>query len=573
MTERAELSQHSWGAALSGDVTPAVAAHLDECAHCRRLVLALGRGAAFGAEAEPPPPADLARTVLERVGSRHQDSEAAHGSVGGRSLPGRLSYGSNRGRTADLPVVAARVVGTMMRRRLAALMVAAVAGLALAGVLASMPRGGAAPDYAQAGVASRPFTESCGTDRAHDDATRRRPLVVAGPWVGAEAAAFKKVLTRFSERTGVRVLYASQKREIAVTLEKRLSRGCPPDVALLPQPGLLRALARRGDLEPIDRSTQELMRRNLGSFWTEQGTVDDKLYGVWFKASNKSVLWYNRALFNAAGATEPGTWQQLLRAANMLQAGGTIPFSIAGGDGWTLTDWFENVYLQTAGAAAYEKLASHQIAWTDDSVRNALRRLAEIFRHPRWLAGSNSARLMETDFEKSVDEVFAARPRAAMVFEGDFVANHINRGRESDVGSFEFPSIDGAKRSIVVGGDVAALLTNNRDGQRLIRFLLSVQAARLWVASGGISPNRRVDLSAYANPRTRRFARAVVEAKATQFDLSDLQPPSFGSTPGQGMPRILKDYLSGDAQIDTVMRELEKGAEATFDCEGGVGVC
>ena len=44
------------------------------------------------------------------------------------------------------------------------------------------------------------------------------------------------------------------------------------------------------------------------------------------------------------------------------------PYSVAGADGWTLTDLFENIYLRTAGPEKYDQLAKHEIKWTDPTV-------------------------------------------------------------------------------------------------------------------------------------------------------------------------------------------------------------
>lgn len=87
------------------------------------------------------------------------------------------------------------------------------------------------------------------------------------------------------------------------------------------------------------------------------------------------------------------------------------------------------------------------------------------------------------------------------------------------------------------GGDVAAVLTNDDDGQRLVRYLASVRAARLWARAAGISPNRRLNPNVYPDALTRQLAQSLVNAKAIRFDLSDLQPPAFGAMPGQGMTR------------------------------------
>jgi alpha-glucoside transport system substrate-binding protein len=438
--------------------------------------------------------------------------------------------------------------------------------------------GGAVPEPEQA-VASMAFTSSCSTTSRNTDDGRQsvdgeqraRRVLVAGPWTGIEAARFRKVLERFSQKTGVHVVYAYPRRdvgvtrEIAVTIRERVIRRCPPDVAVLPQPGLLRDLAEHGHLKPIEQSTQRLVSKNLAPFWRDQGRVNGTLYGVMFTAANKSTFWYSRRLFDAAAVTAPATWFGLQQVAAKLRARGIVPFSVAGADGWTLTDWFENVYLRTAGPKRYDALAHQRLAWTDDTVHTALRRLWEILGRPQWLAGGHSPALMKTDYENSINRVFSARPTAAIVYEGDFVRSRIASAQAGDAAVFAFPAINGSPPSTVVGGDQAAVLTNNHAGQRLVRFLATVEAADVWARTGRISPSRRLNPHVYVNPTTRRFAQSLIDAKATRFDLSDLLPPAFGASPHQGMAKILKDYLRGTSSIDAVTRKLQASARITGD--------
>ena len=59
----------------------------------------------------------------------------------------------------------------------------------------------------------------------------------------------------------------------------------------------------------------ELVDSNYAPVWRELGSVDGKLYGVWFKAANKSTVWYRTDLFDAAGVKEPPeTWEEFLDA-------------------------------------------------------------------------------------------------------------------------------------------------------------------------------------------------------------------------------------------------------------------
>jgi alpha-glucoside transport system substrate-binding protein len=420
--------------------------------------------------------------------------------------------------------------------------------------------GGAMPDPEQA-VANVPFTSSCSTRRQSVNGDRLAPrVIVAGPWTGVEATGFRKVLARFSQNTGVKVVYAHRSREIAATIHTRVTRGCPPDVAVLPQPGLLRDLAEHGHLKPIEQPTRQLVSKNLARFWREKGRVNGTLYGVMFTAANKSTFWYSRRLFDAAGVIAPTTWRGLKQVAARLHERRIVPFSVAGADGWTLTDWFENVYLHTAGRERYDALADQRLAWTDKTVRTALRRLWEILGQSQWLAGGHSAALMKTDYEKSINGVFSARPRAAMVYEGDFVRSRIPAAQAGDAAVFPFPRIKDSRPSNVVGGDLATVLTNNDAAQQLVRFLATVEAADVWASAGRISPNRRLNPHVYADPITRRLAQSLINAKTIRFDLSDLLPPAFGASPDQGMAKILKDFLRGTSTIKATTQRLQNDA-------------
>ena len=154
--------------------------------------------------------------------------------------------------------------------------------------------------------------------------------------------------------------------------------------------------------------------------WITLGTSSGKLYGMVFKGANKSTIWYSVSAFKNAGVKPPATWTQLLADAKTLRASGTPAFSIDGGDGWPLTDIFENVYIRTAGASKYDLLAAHHLKWTDPSVKVALKTMAQIFGDTGNIYGGTSGALQAL-LADSVNDVFSTPPKAAMTIEGDFV--------------------------------------------------------------------------------------------------------------------------------------------------------
>ena len=128
-------------------------------------------------------------------------------------------------------------------------------------------------------------------------------------------------------------------------------------------------------MQPLDFA-QEDVQTNLGDSAVELGSVDGTLYGFLFKAANKSTVWYNVTAFEDAGVEPPATWDDLLAAAETINASGVPAYSIGGADGWTLTDLFENIYIRQAGPEKYDQLSTHEIPWTDQSVKDALTTMA-----------------------------------------------------------------------------------------------------------------------------------------------------------------------------------------------------
>ncbi len=87
---------------------------------------------------------------------------------------------------------------------------------------------------------------------------------------------------------------------------------------MLQQVGALHEAVERGWAKPAGRETREQVEANYSRGWQQLGTVDSKLYGVYFKAANKSLVWYNAAVFDNAGVSEPKTWKEFLSTAETI---------------------------------------------------------------------------------------------------------------------------------------------------------------------------------------------------------------------------------------------------------------
>ena len=388
-------------------------------------------------------------------------------------------------------------------------------------------------------------------------------LEVTAAWTGTEQERFEQVLSAFEQETGAEVTYSSHGDEPGAVLGPRIEGDDPPDVTLLAMPGVVESFHADGALVPLDDEARSVVEEQFEQAWAELGTFDGELYGVYFKVANKSLMWFNTEVFEQVGIEPADTWEEMLEIGEQSAAFGIPPFSVAGADGWVLTDWFENVYLRTAGPDLYDQLNEREIPWTDDSVIEALELLGDLWGDDTLIIDNP----LEISFPDSVARTFTDPPDAAMVFEGDFVAGVIEAEtpatvtQEADL--FDFPEIEGSGPAVVTAGDQAVLMVDSEAGHALMRYLASDTAAEIWAAEGGfLSANQQVDLDIYPDEATRRIAEALVETETVRFDLSDMQPPEFGATPGQGMWQILQDFLGDPTDPQATAERLEEEAEA-----------
>ncbi|WP_232836382.1 ABC transporter substrate-binding protein [Lentzea terrae] len=391
-------------------------------------------------------------------------------------------------------------------------------------------------------------------------------IEVVGPWTGDEQKSFEKVLAAFKAKTGAEVKYTPAGDELPTVLQTRISGGTPPNVGMVAQPGLVAQFAKAGALKPVSAEVEQAVTRHNAAVWKQFGSVDGKLYGFTFKTANKSAFWYSEKAFQQIGATPPATWDDLVKTSRSVAETGLAAVSVGGADGWTLTDWFENVYLRTAGPDNYDKLAKHEIPWTDPTVRKALEELAKLWGEQTLVAGGP----LQTEFPKSVINVFGESPTAAMVFGADFAASVITKNTKAKVGEdakfFPFPSVAGSKDAVVAGGDTAVQFKDDKATTELMKFLASPESGEVWAGLGGfLSPNKDIKSSAYPDEVTQDLARRIVDAgDNVRFDMSDLAPAAFGGTKGAGEWKDLQDFLADPKNVDGIMARLETNAAKAY---------
>lgn len=404
-----------------------------------------------------------------------------------------------------------------------------------------------------------------GCQSANDEGTSssdstKKQVTILGVIVGEQQRKLEQALAPFTEETGIEIVYEGTDT-FATTLPIRVDSGNPPDLAMFPQPGLMADFAREGKLIPLNNfMTPEQLQQAYADSWLELGSVDDTLYGVWYRASVKSLVWYNPKVFEENGYEIPQTWSEMLALSERLVAEGKTPWCLGmeSGDatGWVGTDWVEDIMLRTAGAETYDRWITHEIPFTDNSVKTALATFGEIARNEKYVYGGMVG-VLSTPFGDSIQGLFGDNPSCYLHRQANFIASFLPEDIDlaTDVAIFPLPSIDAEQGlPILVAGDVFAMFNDTPEARQLMEYLASEVPHEIAAGLGGyISPRKNIDLEFYPDELTQQQAQILADAEVIRFDGSDMMPGAVGTgTFWSGMV----DYVGG-MDVDTVLQNIE----------------
>ncbi|MCX8068573.1 MAG: ABC transporter substrate-binding protein [Anaerolineae bacterium] len=398
-------------------------------------------------------------------------------------------------------------------------------------------------------------------------APKKGAVTVLGVWGGSEFEAFAAAVEPFTKETGIGMAFETS-REQATVLVTRVQAGNPPDIAILPQPGLLVDLAKMGALVPLENILDmDQLKKDYAQAWIDLGSYNGHLYGIWFKAALKSLVWYNPKAFQEKGYQVPTTWDEMIALSDKIVADGGTPWCIGlesgAASGWPGTDWIEDIMLRTAGPEVYDKWVNHEIPWTDPAVKRAWELFGQIARNEKYVWGGTVG-VLSTNFGDSPRPLFDTPPGCYMHRQASFITGFFPEGVKAgeDYDVFAFPSIDPQWGVPALGaGDVVVMLNDTPEARAFIKYLASPTPHEIWAARGGfLSPHRGVNLAAYPDDLTRKQAQILASAEVFRFDGSDLMPAAVGA--GSFWTGVM-DYVGGK-DLDAVLQAIEKSAQDAY---------
>ena len=420
------------------------------------------------------------------------------------------------------------------KRGLATLAALVTAGLALTACGGGDDEGGSA-----GGTSPGEGKAECAQLTQFGDLTGREVHIYTGI-VTPEDQAHKDSYKLFTDCTGAKVNYEGSK-EFEAQVLVRAQSGNLPDIAYIPQPGLLRSLVQTGTVVEAPDSVAKNVDEFFGEDWKSYGTIDDKFYAAPLGANVKSFVWYSPKMFQQKGWEVPQTWDDLMALSDKIAASGMKPwcagFESGEATGWPGTDWLEDVMLRTAGPDAYDDWVNHDIPFDDDKVVEALDTVGSILKNDKYVNGGlgDVKSIVTTPFQEGGLPIL--KGECAMHRQASFYAANWPKGTDvsenGDVFAFYLPSM-GDDKPVLGGGEFVAAFNDKPETQAFQTYVSSDvwanEKAKKTPDGGWVSANKGLDVANLASPIDQLSAQILQDENAVfRFDGSDLMPGEVGS--------------------------------------------
>jgi alpha-glucoside transport system substrate-binding protein len=343
----------------------------------------------------------------------------------------------------------------------------------------------------------------------------------------------------FTACTGITINWNGS-NDFESQLPVRVAGGTAPDLALIPQPGLIQAMVATGKAVPAPSQTVANVNRYWSKGWKGYGTVNGKFYAAPNSANMKSLVWYSPKQFAKDGYTVPTTWDQMIAQSDKMAAAGQTAWCGGLGSGtatgWPATDWLEEVVLRTAGAKTYADWISHKVKFSDAPIIKAMNTVWGWLGNPKYVGTVST--IATTTFQAAGQGIPSGK--CMQLQQASFYATQFPAGVTvapgGDVWAYYLPTINPAVTTPVEGGGEFYLAFNaNKTTQEVQNYFSSPQWPENLIpaygaAGGWVSANSGVPLSIYKQPIDQLSAKYLSDPSGTfVFDASDAMPASVGA--------------------------------------------
>ena len=391
-------------------------------------------------------------------------------------------------------------------------------------------------------------------------------VTIFGSIISPESNSLAKSWAQFEQCTGITINYTGS-NTFESDLPVKVNGGNPPDLALIPQPGLLTQMVLAGAVKapPAQTVANEAA---WSAAWKSYGSVGGTFYAAPMSANMKSLVWYSPKFFTANHYTVPTTWADLMSlSAKIAKDGKAKPWcgGINSGtaSGWPATDWLEEVVLGQYGAQVYSNWVSHKIKFNSPQILAAMTTVHNWMQNPAWVNGGYGgvSSIAATTFQNAGLPILknqCAMLQQASFYEAQWPAG-TKVGPDGDIMAFKLPAVSPSVTNPVEGGgEFITAFSSDPATQAVQNYLSSPQWAdsRIKVAPGWVSANQKVDQALYTDPIDQLSAKYLADPTATfAFDASDLMPAAVGA--GQEWKSMVAWFSNPSTPVATVASQID----------------
>ena len=390
-------------------------------------------------------------------------------------------------------------------------------------------------------------------------------VTMAGPFTDNDAVKFDESVKSFEATTGIDIQYSGSK-EFEASIAISIEGGNAPDIVDFPQPGLLNNFVKKGLV--VDGSKfldMNKLKANYNQSWLDMATMAAPdgpiMAGVWGRVNGKSLVWYPKAAFDAAGYKIPTTWDEMIALSDQIVADGDAPWCIGiesgAATGWAATDWIEEIMLRTTSLENYDKWVKGELKFSSPEVKHAAQVMSDLWFKPGYVYGGRQA-IVATNFGDAPKPMFEDPPKCWLHRQGNFITTFFPEGKVAgvDYDFFYLPPIDPAYgKPVLVAGDIYAMFNDRPEVRAVFEYFTTGASVEGWVKAGGaISPHLDSSLDWYTNAVDRGVAEIILNATSVRFDGSDLMPGAVGAG---SFWKSMTSYVSGSITLDTALAEID----------------
>ncbi|WP_084959324.1 ABC transporter substrate-binding protein [Thermoactinospora rubra] len=378
--------------------------------------------------------------------------------------------------------------------------------------------------------------------------------------------ALKVSLEPYAKQQGITIKWspADNFNQLIVT---RVQGNNLPDIALFPQPGIMKDLAAKGRLAPLDGILDlPTLKSSMSAGTLEAGTHDGKLYGLMVSMNVKSLVFYPKQAFESAGYPIPKSIPELLQLTDKIKADGKIPWCLGiesgPATGWPATDWIEELVLKYGGIDKYNQWVEHKIPFDSPLVRQAAGTFEKIaFTEGNVLGGRKS--ISSNAFGTAGNPMFRNPPGCYLFKQGNFVAakgffpDDVLADIDNRLGVFGFPpATAGGDNPVEGGGDLAGLFSkDNEAAKKVLQYMSTKDFGAAGAKTGAwLSPHKDFDVSHYPSKTIRDIAEIAYGSTSFAFDGSDAMPGAVGSGT---FWKAMTSWISGQQTTDEALKSID----------------